>query len=99
MATAEPPERDVVARRVAVHGHVQGVYFRDTCRREAQRVGVTGWVRNDPEGSVTALFEGSATAVDQMVAWCHEGPPRARVDRVDVVEAAAEGAATFDVQD
>jgi acylphosphatase len=88
-----------LARRVVVHGHVQGVYFRDTCRREAQRAGVTGWVRNDPDGSVSALFEGPATAVEQMVGWCHDGPPRARVDRVDVAEAAAEGAATFDVQD
>jgi acylphosphatase len=88
-----------LSRRVVVHGHVQGVYFRDTCRREAQRAGVTGWVRNDPDGSVSALFEGPATAVEQMVGWCHEGPPRARVDRVDVAEAPVAGAATFDVQD
>ncbi len=88
---------DVVARRVVVHGRVQGVFFRDSCSREAQRAGVNGWVRNEPDGSVAALFEGPAPAVDRMVRWCHDGPPHARVERVDVSEASPGGAAAFDV--
>lgn len=89
---------DVVARRVTAHGRVQGVFFRDTCSRQAHRSGVAGWVRNEPDGSVAALFEGPAEAVEQMVAWCRQGPPGARVDRVDVVEVAPGGAAGFDVR-
>ena len=88
-----------VARRVVVHGRVQGVFFRDSCRRAARSAGVSGWVRNEPDGSVAAVFEGPATAVDQMVRWCHEGPPRARVERVQVTEADASGSTSFDVLD
>ncbi len=88
-----------VARRVVVHGRVQGVFFRDSCRRAARSAGVSGWVRNEPDGSVAAVFEGPATAVDQMVRWCHEGPPRAQVERVHVTEADPSGSASFDVLD
>jgi acylphosphatase len=88
---------DVVARRVVVHGRVQGVFFRDTCRREAARHGVTGWVRNEPDGTVGALFEGSRDAVEAMLAWCHDGPPRAHVDRVEVTEESPGGMRAFDV--
>lgn len=88
---------DVVARRVVVHGRVQGVFFRDSCRREAGRAGVSGWVRNEPDGSVGALFEGPPFAVEQLVAWCHEGPPHARVERVEVTDARPDGATGFDV--
>lgn len=76
----------IVRKRVVVHGRVQGVFFRDTCRREASRHGVSGWVRNTSEGTVEAVFEGASSAVDAMVAWVHEGPPAARVDGVDVVD-------------
>ena len=86
-----------VARRVVVHGLVQGVFFRDSCRREADREGVAGWVRNEPDGSVAALFEGSEEDVDHLVRWCRSGPPRARVERVDVIDAEPTGAASFDV--
>jgi acylphosphatase len=88
---------DVVARRVVVHGRVQGVFFRDSCRQQAERHRVKGWVRNEPDGSVGALFEGSLDAVDALVAWCHEGPPRARVDRVETAEAGPTGSTAFDV--
>ncbi len=88
----------VVARKVTVHGRVQGVFFRDSCIREAQRVGVTGWVRNEPDGSVAAHFEGPVDAVEHMVAWCHQGPPRARVDEVLATEARPTGAAGFAVR-
>ena len=88
---------DVVARRVVVHGRVQGVFFRDSCKREAHRAGVAGWVRNEPDGSVGAVFEGPAHAVEALVAWCHEGPPLARVERVEVMETSPDGSTTFDV--
>ena len=69
---------------VVVHGRVQGVSFRHfTCCR-ALELGVTGWVRNLPDGSVEGMFEGDETAVDLLVEWCRSGPPAARVDRLDV---------------
>jgi acylphosphatase len=89
---------DAVARKVTVQGRVQGVFFRDSCSREAQRAGVTGWVRNEPDGSVAAHFEGPAAAVAHMVAWCHEGPPHARVEEVLATQASATGASGFDVR-
>jgi acylphosphatase len=73
-----------VRRRVLVSGRVQNVWFRDACRREASVHGVDGWVRNLADGRVEAVFEGEPAAVDALVAWCHHGPPRARVSQVDV---------------
>lgn len=86
-----------VARHVVVHGRVQGVFFRDSCRREAEGRGVAGWVRNEPDGSVAALFEGPADAVEAMVAWARSGPRRAEVSDVDVRESEPTGAAGFRV--
>jgi acylphosphatase len=62
---------------------VQGVWFRESCREQAMAAGVTGWVRNNRDGRVEAVLEGPAAAVDRVVRWCHEGPARARVDRVE----------------
>jgi acylphosphatase len=87
-----------VARRVVVHGSVQGVFFRDTMRRKAQSRGVGGWVRNNPDGTVEALFEGDPEAVESMVAFAREGPRGAQVDRVDVEEAQPEGADGFQIR-
>lgn len=84
------------ALRVRVHGRVQGVMFRDSCRREADRLGVSGWVRNEPDGSVVGVFEGDA--VDDLVAWCRTGPRAARVERVDVTEVEASGSRGFEVR-
>jgi acylphosphatase len=89
--------QDRVARRVTVHGRVQGVFFRDSCRAEAAARGVTGWVSNEPDGSVAALFEGAPDDVEALVAWCRVGPPAARVQRVDVEETAPQGARRFEV--
>ena len=72
-------------RRVVVTGRVQNVWYRDCCRTEALARGVTGWVRNCSAGSVEAVFEGSPEAVSQMISWCRKGPPRARVDDVEVI--------------
>lgn len=84
------------AVRVRVHGSVQGIMFRDSCRREALRLGVGGWVRNEPDGSVTGVFEGDA--VEDLVAWCRTGPRGARVERVDVTEIEPSGARGFEVR-
>jgi acylphosphatase len=84
--------------RVVVSGHVQGVFFRDSCRREAQRRGVGGWVRNDPAGTVSAEFEGSPGDVEAMVAWCRRGPAHAVVDRVETETVDPTGATRFEVR-
>jgi acylphosphatase len=74
------------ARRIRVHGKVQGVFYRGWTVDEARALGLDGWVRNRLDGSVEIVAVGSAEAVDTLVARCHEGPPAARVDRVDVEE-------------
>lgn len=70
--------------RVLIEGRVQGVFFRASTRDEARARGLTGWVRNLPDGRVAALFEGDKRVVDDMLKWCHKGPPYAYVDRVEV---------------
>jgi acylphosphatase len=67
-----------------IHGHVQGVFFRHQARQRAQSLGLTGWVRNCPDGTVEAAAQGPDDAVQQFVAWAHEGPSGASVERVDV---------------
>ena len=86
------------ARRVRVHGRVQGVFFRDSCRAEAEARGVAGWVTNEPDGSVSAHLEGDPESVAAVVTWCHEGPRHAQVERVDESEAPPEGLAGFEVR-
>jgi acylphosphatase len=87
-----------IRRRVVVHGHVQGVFFREQTRRQAEAAGVAGWVRNRPDGTVEALFEGPADAVEALVAFCRRGPERARVERVDLEEAAPQAERGFRVR-
>ncbi|MBT1076922.1 acylphosphatase [Geobacter grbiciae] len=67
---------------VTVKGLVQGVAFRNNTVQQAQRLGVTGWVKNLPDGDVRGCFEGGEDAVEALAQWCHHGPSRARVDRV-----------------
>ena len=70
-----------------IQGRVQGVWFRESMRQEAERLGVTGWVRNRPDGSVEAVVQGSVEAVDALIAWARIGPPLARVERIELSEA------------
>ena len=77
---------------------MQGVWFRDSCRREALARDVAGWVRNRMDGTVEAVFEGPAPAVAEVVAWCRRGPPRADVTGVDVTEEPPEGAIGFQIR-
>lgn len=88
----------VVRRRVVVTGRVQGVFFRDSARREAARLGVTGWVRNRDDGSVEAVYEGAVDAVEAMVAWSRVGPPSATVTAVTVTDEPPEHLRTFTVR-
>jgi len=76
----------MIRRRVVVHGFVQGVFFRETVRRRALEHDVAGWVRNNPDGTVEAVFEGHRGSVEALVGLCRQGPRGARVDRVDVLD-------------
>ena len=84
-STAAPPpaERPRRARRLIVTGRVQGVFFRDFTRRQARELGVSGWVRNRPDGSVEAEVAGSEAALDELARRLRRGPQAARVDRLD----------------
>lgn len=73
-----------VRAHLFVAGMVQGVFFRHEASRRAASRGLSGWIRNLPDGRVEAVFEGGADSVDSMVRWCHEGPGLARVTSVDV---------------
>jgi len=75
---------DYLRAQVIIHGIVQGVFFRASTRDEARRIGVGGWVRNLPDGTVQALFEGEKKKVEEMIGWCHKGPPGARVTKVEI---------------
>ncbi len=83
--------------RIRLSGRVQGVVFRASCAERADELGLGGWIRNVPGGGVEAVFEGAEPAVAQMVSWCREGPPLARVDRIDVVDEAPAGESGFHI--
>jgi acylphosphatase len=88
----------VIRRRVVVHGLVQGVFFRDSCRRQALAAGVAGWVSNEPDGTVAAAFEGTPDGVRRLVDWCRSGPPSAQVTDVEVSEERPTGQSGFQVR-
>ena len=81
--------------RVSLSGRVQGVFFRASCAERADELALSGWIRNVPGGRVEAVFEGTESAVAEMVSWCREGPPLARVDRIDVVDEPVVGESGF----
>jgi acylphosphatase len=85
-------------RRVVVHGFVQGVGFRFAVEREARSRGVSGWVRNRPDGTVEAVFEGEREDIEALVDFCRQGPRGAYVERVDVAAESPEGLAGFRVR-
>ncbi len=88
----------MIRRRVIVRGQVQGVFFRHTTRRAARSRGVSGWVRNNPDGTVEAVFEGDPDAVEALVAQTRRGPSRAEVASMDVREEEPKGLDGFDVR-
>ena len=81
MAIQPTPKKTL---RLVVHGRVQGVYFRDSMRREALNLAVAGWVRNRSDGTVEAAVQGEPADVDAIVRWAHRGPERAQVERVEI---------------
>ena len=87
-----------IRRRVVISGRVQGVWFRDSLRRRAERSGIAGWACNTAAGTVEAVFEGPPSMVEQLVAWCRLGPPDARVDHVEVVAEHREGLRGFEIR-
>lgn len=86
------------AVRVFVSGRVQGVFYRASTVEQATRAGLTGWVRNLPDGRVEAHLEGSQAAIDRVVIWCRQGPPLARVDDLQVEARDPEGHDDFAVR-
>ena len=89
---------ETVRRRVVVHGHVQGVFFRDSARRKAAELGVSGWIINRSDGAVEAIFEGAPDAVAAMADWSRRGPGGADVGRVEEREESPEGLTGFEVR-
>ena len=70
---------------VLIFGRVQGVWFRASTKQKADQLGLTGWVRNTDDGNVEAVFEGVEEIVNEMLEWCHKGPPLSKVEKVEII--------------
>ena len=92
------PDQPKIAARVLIYGRVQGVFYRASTQEQAQIKQVKGWVRNLPDGRVEALFQGTAATVEAMIQWCHQGPPGARVRKVDVEYEEVQDIQGFEIQ-
>lgn len=88
----------MLRRHVIAHGRVQGVFFRDSTARRADELGVAGWVRNQADGTVEAVFEGDDEAVEGMVRFCRQGPGHAHVSELEVINESPEGLSGFQVR-
>jgi len=83
---------------VRIYGKVQGVWFRAHTKDMADKLGIKGWVRNVPDGSVEAVFEGDDESVEKIIEWCHRGPPLARVEGVEVEYEEPRGEEKFEIR-
>ncbi|WP_119069143.1 acylphosphatase [Rubrobacter indicoceani] len=90
-------EKDKKRLHIHVSGEVQGVFYRESTRQEAEDRGLSGWVRNLPDGRVEAVFEGEPQRLEEMVSWCRRGPRQASVEAVETAEEEARGEAGFRV--
>ncbi|GIV33679.1 MAG: acylphosphatase [Chitinophagales bacterium] len=88
---------NVKHRNIRVTGKVQGVWYRDSARKKALELGITGFVRNEADGSVYIEAEGTAEQLDQFTAWCRQGPPLARVEKVEYTEAQPRHFSSFEI--
>lgn len=88
----------MIRRRVIVKGRVQGVWYRQSCQNEALAAGVAGWVRNNDDGTVEAVLEGDAAAVDRVLSWMRLGPSRALVTGVQIMDEPPRGEQSFGVR-
>ena len=91
-----PRRQETIAWRLAIHGKVQGVWYRASAQAEATRLGLRGWVRNRHEGWVEALVIGAQSAIDEFIDWAHQGPPKAEVARIEI--SAADEADVDDIE-
>ena len=89
---------ETIRRRATVHGNVQGVFFRDSTQEQAEKHGVNGWVSNRSDGSVEAVLEGPADAVNEVLRFLKDGPSRADVEDVEISEEEPEGLSSFEVR-
>lgn len=80
----------IITRHLIIRGRVQGVWYRESMRQEAERLGVKGWVRNRRDGTVEAMLQGEATAVEALIDWAWQGPPAAQVSDITVSEGEGE---------
>jgi acylphosphatase len=87
----------VKAVHLKIHGVVQGVFFRQTTMKKANELGIKGWVRNCDDGTVEAEAEGNEEMLMRFVEWCHDGPQRAEVDKVDVTPIALKNFPSFEI--
>jgi acylphosphatase len=86
------------AKRLTITGHVQGVFFRANAQLKAQELGIGGWIRNEPDGTVAVVAEGEERAVERFIEWCWQGPPAAQVDKVKTADIAEEGLRSFRIE-
>ena len=86
-----------VTLHLVIHGRVQGVFFRESMRQQAEKLNINGWARNQAEGTVEAVIQGSAESVGKLLDWAHRGPPMAKVTQIDQ-EAASGDYWTFEIQ-
>jgi acylphosphatase len=94
----QAPPTTPIRRRVTVRGRVQGVFFRDSVRRWAQRHSVAGWVTNRTDGAVEAVFEGTTDDVERLIELVKMGPPQAHVESLEVRDEAPEGVSGFEIR-
>lgn len=93
-----PDAGEAARRRIVAHGQVQGVFFRAELKERAGALGLAGWARNRADGSMEACLEGPEPMVEQALAWCADGPEKARVTRLDVIEEQAQGIRGFKIR-
>jgi len=88
----------MISLGIRCFGRVQGVFYRASTKEKADELGLLGWVKNEPEGTVLIHVEGTKENVDELINWCRRGPQFARVDKVDFWEEEEEGSASFEVR-